>query len=109
MGIDSLDVDLEPSLLACIGAGSELDDRVEWNLDVGELFVRVVHKVGVDAAQNGLMSDDQNVALSLQLHDNGLQPKNNIAVRLSSSIAVVELVLISVCKVLGVLLLSIVK
>jgi hypothetical protein len=51
------------------------------------------------------MPDDQDILLSLKLHNYRFESHNNIAVRLSTSISVVELVLIPIRKVVGVRLL----
>lgn len=42
----------------------------------------LVQEVGEQAAHDGLMTDDQHVALTLQLHDNWLQPLYQILVGL---------------------------
>lgn len=50
------------------------------------VFVHVtcalVQEIGEQAAHDGLMTDDQHVALSLQLHDDRLQPLNQVLVGL---------------------------
>lgn len=46
------------------------------------LTCALVQEVGEQAAHDGLVTDDQHVALSLQLHDNGLQPLNKVLVGL---------------------------
>lgn len=42
----------------------------------------LVQEVGEQTAHDSLMTDDQHVALSLQLHDNWLQPLNQVLVGL---------------------------
>lgn len=42
----------------------------------------LVQEVGEQAAHDGLVTDDQHVALALQLHDDGLQALNQILVGL---------------------------
>lgn len=52
--------------------------------------------------KDSLMSDDQNVFRAFQLHDDGLKSDNYIAVRLSSGVAIVVLVLVTsreICRV----------
>lgn len=46
------------------------------------LTCALVQEIGEQAAHDGLMTDDQHVALSLQLHDNRLQPLNQVLVGL---------------------------
>ena len=52
------------------------------------------------------MRDDQDVFAALQFHNDGLQADDHIAIRLSTKVAVVVLVLVTLRKVLGVLLLD---
>lgn len=52
------------------------------------------------------MCDDQNVLAALQLHDDRLEPNHNVAIRLSTQIAVIVLVFVALGKVLGILLLD---
>jgi hypothetical protein len=83
-----------------------------------------ISQIGVEAAQDSLMTDDENVLLSFELEDDGFQsaktrgevsraarleqvqtansPNDNVAVRLSSSVTVVELVVVASGVVLGV-------
>ncbi len=42
----------------------------------------LVQEVGEEAAHDGLVADDHHVALSLQLHDNWLQPLHQILIGL---------------------------
>lgn len=48
------------------------------------LTCALVQEIGEQAAHDGLMTDDQHVALSLQLHDNWLQPLNQVLVGLQT-------------------------
>ena len=52
------------SYLAARGHGCDLDEGVERHLDVGQLRQRLVQEVGQDAAQDGLVGDQNNVLLS---------------------------------------------
>ena len=52
------------------------------------------------------MSKDQNILLTLKLHDDRLQSNNYITVRFASTIPVVELVFVSICEVIWVRLLG---
>lgn len=51
------------------------------------------------------MPDDEDILLSFQLHDDRFKTNDNIPVRLSTSISVVELVFVPVCKIIRVRLL----
>jgi len=46
------------------------------------LTCSLVQEVGEQAAQDGLMADDQNVLLPLQLHDSRFQALHQVLVRL---------------------------
>lgn len=41
------------------------------------------------------MTNDQNILLALELHDDGLESNDNVAIRLSSSVSIVVLVLLT--------------
>lgn len=51
------------------------------------------------------MADDEDVLLSLELEDYGLETDHDVAVRLAAAVSVVELVVIPSGVVLGVVLL----
>ena len=61
-----------------IGKRSELDEGVERHLDVRKILKRLVKEVRHDASEDGLVSHQQDISLSLQLHHNWLQPSNKI-------------------------------
>jgi len=107
---------------------SKQDEHFGPPLALGSTRKIVVGKwnsqIGVEAAQDGLMTDDEDVLLSFELEDDGFQsaqtrgevsraarleqvqtansPNDNVAVRLSSSVTVVELVVVASGVVLGV-------
>lgn len=62
------------------------------------LFVYVtcalVEEIGEQAAHDGLMTDDQHVALSLQLHDDWLQSLNQVLVGLEPKVHAIQFCLI---------------
>lgn len=101
-GADGRDVGLEALLLGGVCAGRQLDERVQGDLHPGALLLLDVHVVGVDAAEDGLVSDDDDVLAALELHDDGLEPDDHVAVRLPASIAVVVLVVVARLEVLRV-------
>lgn len=55
---------------------------------------------------NDLMSNDKDVCLPFKLHDDWLKAHNNIAIRLATTIAIVELVVVAVGKIIWILVLS---
>jgi len=106
MSINSLDIDLESPLLAGIGSGGELDDGMEGDFEVGESLEGVIHKVGVEASEDGLVSNDQDIFLSFQIHEHRFQTLNNIPIGLAILVSVVVLVVVALGKVVGELFLD---
>ena len=78
-----------PFLLGTVGTGGQFNDRVERNLHPGRLRLRHIHKVCVNASQNGLMGDHHDVFATLHLHDDGFETNDDITVGLSAMITVV--------------------
>jgi hypothetical protein len=101
-GADSGDVGLIANFFGAIGTRGQLDEGVERNVHPGALSLVLLHEVGVDAAQNSLVGDNKNVFTSLQFHNNRLKTDDDIAIRLSATVAVVVLVFITSGKILGV-------
>jgi len=48
------------------------------------------------------VTDNKNVLLAFKFHYDRLQPYNNIAIGFSTTIAVIEFVVITICKIIGV-------
>lgn len=101
-GAHSWDLRIVALLLGAVGSRGQLDEGVQrdghpWGISLG-----LLHEVGVDASQHSLVRNDEDVLRALQLHDDGLQTNNNVAIRLTASIAIVVLVVVASCKVLGV-------
>lgn len=103
-GRNGRDTGLEALLLGAVGAGGQLDECVQGHLHPGGLFLRDVHEVGVDATEDSLVGDDDDVLAALQLHDDGFETDDDVAVGLAAAVAVVVLVLVAGLEVLGVLL-----
>jgi hypothetical protein len=99
MSINSLDIDLESPFLAGIRSRGELDDGVERDLEIRKALEGVIHKVGVQAPEDGLVSNDQDVLLSFQIHEHGFQALNYIPVRLAILVPVVVLIVIALGKI----------
>lgn len=97
---------LEALLLRRVRFRRQLDECVEWDLHPWALLLRHVHEVRVDASQDRLVRHDQDVLAALELHDDGLQADDHVAVRLAAEVAVVVLVFVALRKVIGVLLLD---
>ena len=81
MGVRSLDGKSYELSFTNISQRSEFDESVERNLDVGEVLKRLVQEVGHDTAEHSLVSHQQHIALSLQLHHHWFQPSNKILIR----------------------------
>ena len=74
------DICLESLLLRSIRLGRELHQRVKRNFHPRRLVGAGVHEIGVDASDDGLVRNDEDVVASLQLHDDWLQPDDHVAV-----------------------------
>lgn len=59
----------------------------------------------MEVRRTDLMTHDQDVALPLELHDDGLEPDHHVSVRLPAAVAVIELVVVPGSIVLGVVFL----
>ena len=99
---DGRNISLEALLLGAVGAGRQLDERVQRHLHPRALLLRDVHVVGVDAAEDGLVRDDDDVLAALELHDDGLEPDDDVAVGFPAPVAVVVLVVVPRFEVLRV-------
>ena len=99
---DGGDVGVESTLIGAVGARRELDERVQRHLHPGGLLLGHVHVVGVDAAQHGLVGDDDDVLAALQLHDDGLEPDDHIAVALAATVPVIVFIVVARLEVLRV-------
>ncbi len=103
-GADSSNTGTESLFIGAIGARSELDKGMQRNCHPGAFLLALLLEVGVDATEDGLMSDDEDVLASLELHDDRLETDHNIAVRLTTTVAVVVFVLVTCNEVGGILL-----
>ena len=101
-GADGRNVRFEALFLGRVGSWGQLDQRVQRNFHPGGFLLRNVHVIRVYATQHRLMRDDENVFAPLKLHDNRLQPDDNIAVTLPATISVVVLVVVARLEVLGI-------
>lgn len=93
-GADSRNVPFESLLFRPICSWCQLDDSVEWNFHPRRLLLRYIHVVSVDASQNCLMRNNDDVLASFQLHDDGLQPDDDVSVAFAPAISVIVLVII---------------
>ena len=103
---DGRDVGLEPLLLGPVGLGRQLHERVQRDLHPRTLALVQVVEVGEDAADDGLVGDDDDVLAALELHDDGLEADDDVAVALAAAVPVVVLVVVARAEVLRVLALN---
>ena len=94
-GADGGDIRLEALFLSTVRSGREFDQRVQGNLHPGGLLLRDIHVVGVDAPQDRLMRDDDDVLAALQLHDDRLEADHDIPVAFAAAVAVIVFVLVA--------------
>lgn len=97
-------VGFEPLFVRPVRTGRQLYQRMKRNLHPWALLLGSVEEVGVDATEDSLVGHDHDILTTLQFHDDWFQANDNIPVRLSSTVAVVVLVFVSSCEVIGVLL-----
>lgn len=82
--------------LAAIGHRSQLQYRMKRDFDIRKCQAIQPNKVCINGTQNGLVSDQQHIGLSLKLHDNGREPQYKVRIRLSSfRIAIMKFITIS--------------
>ena len=105
-GADGGDVGLEPLLLRPVRLGRQLHEGVQGDLHPRALALVQVVEVGEDAADDGLVRDDDDVLAALELHDDGLEADDDVAVALAAAVPVVVLVVVARAEVLGVLALN---
>ena len=105
-----LDVDDVLLLLRVVDARLEFVDGVERDLDLRDVVddARVViREVGVEAAQHGLVrNDDDRIRGTLDLDDDGLDAVDEVHVGLAARVAEAQLVLLAFVVNDGVLLLD---
>lgn len=100
--VNCIDAHLVVGHLTAVGPRRQLDEHVEGDLQIGQLLVRLIQKVCEDGPQDRLVGNDENVLLTLHLHDDRLQTQHQIRVRLAAAVAEAELVLVAEGKVLGI-------
>ena len=59
------------------------------------LLLRHIHVIRIDAPQNRLMSDNNDIFTALQFHYDGFEPNDDIAVALSATIAIIVFVVVA--------------
>lgn len=68
--------------------------------------VSVHSEKNLQEKKTDLMSDNQDVFLSFQFHDNRFQPDNDIAIRLPATIPVIEFIIVSCLEIFRILFLQ---
>lgn len=99
---DGGNVSLPPLLNRAVRLGGELDQGMQGHVHPGAPRLILLHEVCVDAAQNGLMGDDEDILTALELHDDWLEADNDIAIRLAAAVSIVVLVFVAGSKILGI-------
>jgi hypothetical protein len=94
----------KPILLRLVRPRRELNQTVQGHLHPRTLLLGTTHEVGIDTPQDGLMRHDENILRTLQLHDDRLEPDDDVAVRFAAQVAVVVLVRVAGFEVVGVFL-----
>ena len=98
----SRDIGPKPLLLSPVRPRGKLDERMQRYLHPRTLLLRDIHVVSVDAAEDGLVGDDNDVLAALELHDDRFETDDDVAVGLTAAVTVVVLVVVAGLEVLGV-------
>ena len=77
---DGRDISLVPLFFCSICLGRKLDQGVQWHVHPRALGLILLHKIGVNASQNRLVGDDEDVLAALKLHDDGLKTDDHVAI-----------------------------
>jgi hypothetical protein len=95
-------VSLELLKLGAVRLGRQLHQRMQWHLHPGRSLGIDFHEVCVDAAQDCLVGDDEDVLGPLEFHYDWFDADDDIPVRFAASVAVVVFVVVPGLEVLGV-------
>ena len=102
-GTNRRNISLEPLLHGPICSRRKLNNRMQRHFHPRALFLRHIHIVGIDTSQHGLMRHDNDVFAPFQLHDDGFQPDDHVAIAFTASVSVIIFVVVAGFEVLGVL------
>lgn len=100
---DGGNIRFETLLLGAIRPGGQLDQRMQRDLHPGTLLLRDIHIIRVDAPEDSLMRHDDDILTAFQLHDDGLESDDHIAIGFPAAVAVIVFVVVSGFEVFGVL------
>lgn len=97
-------VGLVTLLLGAVCPRSEFNQRMKRYLHPRRFLLRHIHVISIDTPQYSLMSDDDDVLASLQLHDDRFKPDDDVAIALSTSVTVIIFVVVTGLEVFRVLI-----
>lgn len=103
-GAYGLDLGVVFLQLGVVGARRKFYQGMQRHRHPRTFFLRFLHEVGVDAANDGLMRDDEYVLAAFELHDDGLEADDHIAVALATAVAVIVLILVARLEIFRVLI-----
>lgn len=86
---------LEPLLLGTIRPRRQLDKRMQRHLHPRTLLLRHIHIIRINTPQHSLMRHNYDILAALQLHNDRLQPNDDVAVGFAAAVAVVVLVVVA--------------
>lgn len=82
---DCLDASLVSLDLRTVCTRSELEEGVKGDVEPWGLLLGFLHEVCVDATEDGLVGDDEDVFGALEFHDDGLETDDNVTVAVGRS------------------------
>lgn len=91
-GAYGLDIGLVRLNLGAISTRRQLHERVKRHRHPRAFLLRLLHKICVDAADDGLVRDDEDIFASFQFHDDWFQADYDISVALTAAVAVIVFV-----------------
>jgi hypothetical protein len=80
VSVHSLHVECNCFYFAPISHRSKFEDGMEWTPQVWQFICTLIQEVGKETAHDSLVADDENIALTFQLHDDRLQPLYQVLV-----------------------------
>lgn len=90
---------LEALLLGTIRPRGQLDKRMQRHLHPRTLLLRHIHIIRIDTPQHSLMCHNDDVLAALQLHDDRLEPDDDVAVGFAAAVAVIVFVVVASAEV----------
>lgn len=80
---DSFNTSFISDLFGSIGSWSKFDEGVKWDVEPWRPSLIFFHEVGVNAAKDGLVGDDEDVLGAFEFHDDGFETDDDVTVAIA--------------------------